>query len=330
MKKSYFLMAAAAAMFAACSETELVNAVNETEAQKTISFENFVGKATRAEYTEKEDVRTGGFRVWGYYGASDAFTTPETAVYGDAGTAVTWSGTEWQTADLRYWNSAKFYKFYAVAPSTGTYTMTDNENGYVKIENVASAKASESVDYLVTRGSTVYKGSTKPVVPLDFHHTMAKVTVAVKRTTASNITVKAITMTGWDNATGVFTQASAVKPTTLNTTEWTLGTKVDGTAKFLETTDAAISLTTNDAVEAATKWIFVPQQLAAGALTFELTYAIDGTEYTKTGAIADAHVWGTDSHTTYTISIGEPLIQFSVNSVCSWCVDATGDTTITH
>ena len=330
MKKSYFLMAAAAAMFAACSETELVNVVNEAEAQKEICFENFVAKATRAEYDQKEDVQTGGFRVWGYYGDNNAFTTPQTAVYGDDGTAVTYNGSEYQTEKLAYWNAEKFYKFYAVAPSTGTYTMTDNVNGYVKIANVASAKASESVDYLVTRGSAVFNGSAKPVVGIDFHHTMAKVTVAVKRTTASNITVKAITMTGWDNATGVFTQASATTPTTLDKSEWTLGTKVDGTAKFLETTDTPITLNADAAVEAATKWIFVPQELAADALTFSLTYEIDGTEYTKTGAIADAHVWGTDSHTTYTISIGEPLIQFSVNSVCGWCVPGTGGTTITH
>ena len=159
---------------------------------------------------------------------------------------------------------------------------------------------------------------------------MAQVTVAVKRTTASNITVKSITMTGWDNAEGTFTQASATTPATLDISEWELATKVDGTAKFLETTDAAISLTTDAAVEAATKWIFVPQQIAAGALTFELTYEIDGTEYTKNGAITDAHKWGSDSHTTYTISIGEPLIQFNVNSVCGWCVPGNGGTTITH
>lgn len=323
-------MAAAATMFAACSETEMVNVVNEAEAQKAISFENYVGKATRAEYTDAASVQAGGFRVWGYYGDNDAFTTPETVVYGADGTAVTWTDGAYKTDKLAYWNKDKFYKFYAVAPSTGAYTMTDNVNGYVKIEGVASAKANESVDYLVTRGSAVFAGSAKPVVGLDFHHTMAKVTVAVKRTTASEITVKAITMTGWDNATGVFTQNSSATPATLDKSEWSLGTKVDGTAKFLETTDAPITLNADAAVEAATKWIFVPQELAASALTFELTYEIDGTEYTKTGAIADTHTWGTDSHTTYTISIGEPLIQFTVNSVCGWCVPGTGGTTITH
>lgn len=331
MKKSYFLMAAAAAMFAACSETELVNVVNEAEAQKTISFENYVGKATRAEYTNAASVQTGGFRVWGYYGDNNAFTTPETEVYDVDGTAVTWSGTAWQTAKSRYWNSSKFYKFYAVAPSTGTYTMLDNATGYVKIQGVASAKAEESVDYLVTRGSAVYTGSAQPLVGLDFHHTMAKVTVAVKRTTASTITVKSITMTGWDNAAGTFTQAAATTPATLDKSEWSLATpKVDGTAQFLKTTDTPITLDADAAVAAETKWIFVPQELADDALTFELTYVIDGTTYTKTGAITDAHVWGTDSHTTYTISIGEPLIQFTVNSVCGWENKGTGGTTITH
>lgn len=325
-------MAAAAAMFAACSETDTVNVVNEAEAQKTISFENYVSKATRAEYTDKDSVQTAGFRAWGYYASTEAFTTPETNVYGDAGTAVTYNGNNWQTEISKYWNSSKYYKFYAVAPSDGTYSVVNEANGYVKIEDVASAKATESVDYLVTRGATVYAGSAKSLVSLDFHHTMAKVTVLVKRTTDSEITVKEIKMTGWDNAKGVFTQASATTPTTLNCNEWVLGSTVAGEAGFLATTETPISLTDGTPVATGTKWIFVPQQITAGSLTFSLTYEIDGTTYTKTGAIADAHVWGTDSHTTYTISIGEPLIQFSVNSVCGWCVEVedTYGTTITH
>ena len=48
MKKNYFMLAAAAMMFAACSETDLMSEMGEMEKAQEISFESFANKTTRA------------------------------------------------------------------------------------------------------------------------------------------------------------------------------------------------------------------------------------------------------------------------------------------
>ena len=66
MKKNFFMLAATAALFAACAETELVNEVNVEGTQQEIGFSTFAGKTTRAEnstQTEKQGLRLQGHRA---------------------------------------------------------------------------------------------------------------------------------------------------------------------------------------------------------------------------------------------------------------------------
>jgi hypothetical protein len=84
----------------------------------------------------------------------------------------------------------------------------------------------------------------------------------------------------------------------------------------------------------------VPQNIENG-LTFTVDYILtyaDGTKETFTeqsAKIEDAQLWGTDSHTTYKLTIGGGAlpINFDVISVCYFCVDGNqkgnnGDVTI--
>ena len=127
MKKSYLMMAAAATMLAACTQTDFVNDI-PAQAPKAIAFENgFVNKSTRSEnsssnYTLGFYAHHKSFKVWGYKNVS---TTP---VFDGRVVNVT-LGSESQSEIYRYegglvyWDeSATNYQFYAAAPATHNWT----------------------------------------------------------------------------------------------------------------------------------------------------------------------------------------------------------------
>ena len=64
MKKNYFMLAVAAMMFAACSETDLMSEMGEMEKAQEISFESFANKTTRAEITDTTALQ--GRKAYGF------------------------------------------------------------------------------------------------------------------------------------------------------------------------------------------------------------------------------------------------------------------------
>ena len=84
MRKSYLMMAAAATMLAACTQTDFVNEIS-TETPKAIEFEGgFVNKATRSEnsntsYNETFSDHHNTFAVWAYKKATP--TSDRTVVF---------------------------------------------------------------------------------------------------------------------------------------------------------------------------------------------------------------------------------------------------------
>lgn len=334
MKKSYFLMATAAALFAACAETDFVNEATVQDAPKAIGFENHVGKSTRAAITGKSDLQnaTGGFTVWGYktnLAAPD--WTNQTQVFNEQD--VTWTDGTWQYAPLQYWDKLSTYKFYAAAPAGGGAYSIDGATGYITIPNVASAKYTDSKDYLVTRGATNQDGTNNATVMFDLHHTMTKVVVKLQRTVAEEITVSALSMSGWDNAEGTFTQNSASTPNdAFNVSEWDLDdTAVPGNVTLVGTGcgDPAVTLSSDAAVTVQDYYIMVPQTIAANTLKFTLSYTINGQAYTNhVGTIVAAQTWGTDTEVTYTVKVGPAAIAFDVNNICGWCNHGSGETNV--
>lgn len=335
MKKSYLLMAAAATIFAACSETDLVNPVPETEQE--IGFDNHVGKTTRAEITSEAALATeGGFVVWGY----KTLTTPKnwedsTTVFNgvnvyDASTELGVNGdaTVWTYALKKYWDKTSTYNFYAVAPynpSGATYSINNARQGYITITGAKSALATASDDFLIDRdgkknvnGADVNDNGTYNKVSFDFNHVMAKVSIKLQRNVAENITVNSITMSGWNGKDGVFTQKAVSTPTTTtDITEWEFvqgGEAVPGSVTFGQ----GYVLATDAAVAVEDSYIMVPQ--AVGTLTFTLNYTIKYSDNTTENFVAHVgelkdQTWGTDSWTTYTIKVGPKPIEFDVTSV---------------
>lgn len=115
MKKQYFLMAMAATMFAACSQTEVIDEVVDNSTPKAIGFTTYTEGQTRAEnsdedYTDGLEEHHKNFKVWAYKDVS------ETKVFDNQ--LVTRNTDSWYYTPLRYWDKAATrYDFYAAAPA---------------------------------------------------------------------------------------------------------------------------------------------------------------------------------------------------------------------
>lgn len=131
MKKQYFMMAIAATMFAACSQTEVIDEVVDNSTPKAIGFTTYAEGQTRAEnsgqgYTwDLEDHHT-TFKVWAYKNVADAKVFD--------GDVVTYTKTssdpltyEWEYTNTRYWDkAASWYEFYAAAPENFSWVLNEN------------------------------------------------------------------------------------------------------------------------------------------------------------------------------------------------------------
>ena len=325
MKKNYFMLAAAAMMFAACSETDLMSEMGEMEKAQEISFESFANKTTRAEIADTAALHTNGFKVWG----SKTYDNTLTTIFN--GVKVYYSNNYWTYDNKKYWDETATYDFYAVAPHDGNTSIA--ANGMITITNVASGKSTDSKDYLIDRdGNKGVAGSKKEVVPFEFNHTMAKLSFKLKAGINDTITVTSLKMTGWDKALGTFTQQLTTTPTTNSHIEWGLATKVDGTATLVGTdaTDTIIVLPSSMTEKAVTDtYIMVPQTIAANDLKFTIDFKIGDEVFTaQTGEVTTAQTWGTDTHTTYTITVAPNVINFKVDSVAGWTPTPGGSATI--
>lgn len=312
MKKSYLMMAAAATMLAACTQTDLVQEVNT---QQAIGFEAFAGKTTRAEITNEGDLqKTGvGFKVWGYTGN----TTNDVVFNGDN---VEWNGSAWSyddlDTDLKYWDAQKTYSFYAVAPISDKAAW-DNTNAKYTITNAVSGKSTLVTDYLTATPKTDIDGSKGQQVNFEFNHVMSKVSV-VLATTAQNVSIHSVEMTGWNSGNGAYNSSA--------TSTWSIETAGNEAADIYDagTTSTTIDgeTTTTDNFNAidnvvTSSYLIVPQTIS-GKLKFTLTYKVGNVLFTNNSVEIENQVWDVNEHTTYTINIGVGPITFGVSSVNGW------------
>lgn len=326
MKKGILLLAVAAS-FAACTQNE---EINDAISQQEIKFDQVLNKTTKAEIVnEAALVNEGGFAVFGYK-STDAFVDNKTTVFNNVN--VYDASGVWKYDDTKYWDRTATYNFYAIAPyeTTATYSL---EDGKFTVDGVASGLAKDSEDYVIDRTPTdecgISGAGTPSTVGFEFHHIMAKLSFAVKTNlTDAEIKVQSLTMTGWDNGAGKFVQTKTDGTwKELNASEWAIATPVEGSATLIgtgsgnaeEVTLSSEATTLNDI------YIMVPQTIAAETLKFTVNYTIDNEPFVnQVSALSTAQTWGTDSHTTYTLTIGPAAIEFDVTSVCDFCYTAPG------
>lgn len=342
MNKYIYMFAATGLVLAGCSNNDVRNDIEENEVE--IGFTSVQNKPTKAEITDNAALATeGGFVVWGYKAktatpmvwTADAYTVFD-AVNVKKKTDATSSdyidgdNTNWTYDTKKYWDKNASYCFYAVAPfspSSGTYSIAGtNDAKMITITGAKSGLASASDDFLVARGGVKSRvGTNTANVDFVFHHTMAKVDFLLKKATGvdAEVKVQSIKMTGWNSGDGTFVQTLDATPNTLVCSEWSIPTAGTGEVSILSAETAALETT---AAKSTTQtYIMVPQNIAAETLTFTIDYTVAGEPFkAHVGKIEAAQVWGTDSHITYTLTIGPKTIEFDVKSICNFDVAGTG------
>lgn len=218
MKKNFFMLAATAALFAACAETELVNEVNIESNSQEIGFSTYAGKVTRAEnnptaYTWDLEEHHVDFTVFagkmiGNNGAEGAGTQ---AVYSNENPGtVTCNGGVWTADPLKYWDkTASKYYFYAGAPADEKWEFAmdvpenDYTTGYLTYagfklngENLANgtdthynhwavSHAVNDIDLMIASPCPVdraaYNKAAADDVNLQFNHILSRLSIKVKK-----------------------------------------------------------------------------------------------------------------------------------------------------
>lgn len=296
MKKQYFLMAMAATMFAACSQTEVIDEVVDNSTPKAIGFTTFADGQTRAENSSVgyswnlEDHHT-SFSVWGYKYVGTTYTSvfTEQLVKSDA--------AGWTYSPIRYWDKAATnYGFYAAAPtglwtmkyetadnlSTGYFTTTsdytlqgDNINatalGATLVESFNTF--TNDKDLMIADESTI--GLTTQINPVNFNfiHLLSRLNVTIKAdntiTTNNEIKINSVTVNNLIS-TGSFNENEVAAGAKIN--RWTPTTdKVN----YSYSGTSEVSSTALYAIQS----LVMPQDAA-----FEDNIKLDGTNVSATSA----------------------------------------------
>lgn len=227
MKKFLFLGIAATAMFASCTNDEMV----EMNPQSAIGFETFVDKSTRATDVTKANLTA--FEVYGWR-TKDSNTEQifdAQAVTANAGVCT--------YSPLQYWVGGYKYDFEAVAPKSGDKGVTvDDSHGASTITFVSDSEtdliyASASKD-LSSSGYGTLATATDPV-GLTFGHLLSRVKFTfINGADANSVAKIAVTDVKITNAgtTGVYTPSNGTWAAATETGEVTFAstniTGIDG------------------------------------------------------------------------------------------------------
>ena len=227
MKKFLFLGIAATAMFASCTNDEMV----EMNPQSAIGFETFVDKSTRATDVTKANLTA--FEVYGWR-TKDSNTEQifdAQAVTANAGVCT--------YSPLQYWVGSYTYDFEAVAPKSGDKGVTvDDSHGASTITFVSDSEtdliyASASKD-LSSSGYGTLATATDPV-GLTFGHLLSRVKFTfINGADANSVAKIAVTDVKITNAgtTGVYTPSNGTWAAATETGEVTFAstniTGIDG------------------------------------------------------------------------------------------------------
>jgi hypothetical protein len=127
------MIAAAAALFAACSSNDTFKEVND---EVKIGFEGkYVNKQTRAELDYSWfTTNNNSFGVYGYKGTTEIFGAQSS----NTAEKVTWNTNDWTNTTTRFWDkSSQDYNFYAYAPvlTTSPFTQSFSYNTSTKKGN---------------------------------------------------------------------------------------------------------------------------------------------------------------------------------------------------
>lgn len=360
MKKTFILMAAAAAMaLTACSDNEKIQGSDEIE----IGFnDSFIGKQTRnaGEMTTSTLATDGNtMEVWGWKQFS---TNDPVQVFNEQevryNSSSSQSTTKWEYSPLKYWDKAANYKFYAVAPYNSSKWAIDASSRKISLAlddeeqvqvledmNGTSAIASgdaTAVDYLV---ATYVTGKATDLMAGDvafaFNHILSKFEVLVKTTDVfasgdyPNIELNKLSvqlegmLTDYDQKTeGAVASGDAWSGTAMEATSYTCfdadGTKI----KDLKLTKTAKSLA---------KYLVAPTEAGISykdKYTVSVEYTINYSASEREKFVSDGNKLANltkfeqDTYNTLTVTVGPTAIYFDVESVGGWSEGENADVSV--
>ena len=226
MKKFLFLGIAATAMFASCTNDEMV----EMNPQSAIGFETFVDKSTRATDVTKANLTA--FEVYGWR------TKDATEQIFDA-QAVTANNGVCTYSPLQYWVGGYKYDFEAVAPKSGEKGVTVNDTYGASTITFASDSETDLIYASASKDLSSYDYGTLAAAPgvvdLTFGHLLSRVKFTfINGADANSVAKIAVTDVKITNAgtTGVYTPSNGTWAAATETGEVTFAstniTGIDG------------------------------------------------------------------------------------------------------
>lgn len=331
MKKNYLFLAAAATMFTACVQNDLVSEIPQ-ETPQAIGFETFANKQTRAitgtNATKLEKFHD-NFGVWAYKtptGSTESTVMDNFKVTYDDATVTDWKYAGVNGQQLKYWDKTATYEFFAYAPyhasnvsidsddiqiKEGTYAANENLQtvlSQTQNENTFTGEgesATKSTDWMVAAKITK-DGSNKTTVEEVFSHTMSKLTVILKSTVA-NTKINSVSVNN------VYGKGS------YENKQWIASgvtTSITGATGNMENDNKGYY---------TMEYLLIPSTKAP---TFSINYTVNGDTYEQ----KNVYIYGIDkfaANTSYTLTVTIDLaaIQFSAENN-DWTPDDNGNTTI--
>lgn len=310
MKKSIFLLAAAAAAFASCTQNEVM----EVAENRAIGFSSFVGNTTKAATEFTGTATSADIYVIGYYGENSG-TLDQPVFKNELGNT------------LYYWNEGKDYIFGAYADGKA------GKNGDVEFDPTNAkltfsnyTPTTKDLVAAVSEKVTSVSAATQGQVQLDFKHMLAQVGFTFNTKVGSEYTLaisniqieKAI-----NTATGTYTKSGDV-------IVWDGTATGDGEASYTYTDIPDLA---NGTTNSNTEYNMVIPQDVDGTLQVTFTASIRGVgiEPAKTRDIkvvlpnTTVNKWKAGFKYNYTTTINGKDIEdelkpilFQVNEIPTW------------
>ena len=166
--KKIFIIALAAAAFAACNKAEVV----ESAPAAKIAFDNpFIDNATKAA----TDFTKANLKNFGVYGSIEN-TSGLGMIFDNV--KVTESNGAYTYSPAQYWVGGATYNFTAFAPSANqhwSYTTTDAKNGTITFDNASAAGEQDFLFASATRTTGESITTAPEAVAFTFNHMLSRV-----------------------------------------------------------------------------------------------------------------------------------------------------------
>lgn len=322
MKKSLFILAAAAFALTACNNDEIVEKNTKANQPKEITFAAFNQKATRAAIDGTEFPTTSSMQVaaWDVTNGRDFFTATD---FSYSGSSNIWKGG-------KYWPlSAATINFLAYAElNAGSYTWDITDDGTSQKANgvvlVMADNRSAQKDLMYACGTGTVSQSDNALsfpanVPMTFKHAQAWVRFmadAYDATTGGKVTLNSITLNGAKyNGTFTVTHTNYNAASSQSVTgAWSaLGSTYD--VAVPNWSAAAIAYDgSGDGVNVGDGLLIVPDDnnTTADFTSFTINYTLDGNTYNYTYTPATAAAANVEQAKKYTFKINFHLHEIEI------------------